>query len=42
MEFLFWCLGHAAGVGLGGARGGQGPNFFEHGHMAYQIDRDYE
>ena len=28
MGFLFGCLGHVPGVGLGGARGAQGVNFF--------------
>ena len=40
----FYCLGHAPGVGLRGARGAQGikRNIFKHGHVAYQIDRDDE
>ena len=43
--FLFLRLGHAPGVGLGGSRGaqwGQKIIFFEHGHVAYQIDWDDE
>ena len=40
--FSFCRLGHAPGVGLRGAGGGQGVKmiFFKHGHVAYQIDRD--
>ena len=37
---LFCRLGHAPGVGLGGAWGTQGGKKFEHGHVAYQIERD--
>ena len=36
-------LGHAPGVGLGGAGFAQGVKndfFFKHGHVAYQIDGD--
>ena len=41
--FLFCSLGHASGVGLWGAWGAQGVNFFfKHGHVAYQIDGDDE
>ena len=41
--FSFCLLGHAPGVGLWGARGAQGVNFFfKHGHVVYQIDRDDE
>ena len=38
-------LGHAPGVGLGGAGGAQGVKFFfffKHGHVVYQIDGDDE
>ena len=39
--FLFYCPGHAPGVGLWGAGGAQVVNlFFKYGHVAYQIDRD--
>ena len=38
--FLFYCQGHAPGVGLWGAGGAEVVNlFFKHGHVAYQIDR---
>ena len=37
---LFCRLGHAPGVGIGGAWGTQGGKKFEHGHVAYQIERD--
>ena len=40
--FLFCRLGHAQGVGLWGAVGAQGVNFFKHGHVAYQINGDDE
>ena len=41
--FSFCRLGHAPGVGLWGAGGAQGVNFFfKHGHVAYQINRDEE
>ena len=40
MEFLFCCLGHALGVGFWGAGAAQVVNFFKHGHVAYQINRD--
>ena len=41
--FSFCPLGHAPGVGLWGARGAQGVNFFfKHGHVVYQIDGDDE
>ena len=33
-------LGHATGLGSGGAQGAQKFICFEHGHVAYQIDRD--
>ena len=37
--FSFCPLGHAPGVGLWGAGGAQGANFFfKHGHVVYQID----
>ena len=37
--FSFGSLGHAPGVGLLGAGGAQGVNFFfKHGHVIYQID----
>ena len=37
-------LGHAPGVGLGGAGGAQGVKkiIFKHGHVVYQIDGDDE
>ena len=39
--FIIFHLGHAPGVRLLGAGGAQGVNyFFEHGHVAYQIDGD--
>ena len=38
MEFSLCHLGHAPGVGLWGALGAEGVNFFfKHGHVAYQI-----
>ena len=43
--FLFFRLGHAPGVGLWGTGGTQGVKqffFFEHGHVAYQIEGDDE
>ena len=44
--FLFYRLGHAPGVKLSGAgvyRGSKKINkFFDHGHVAYQIDGDDE
>ena len=41
--FSFCRLGHAPGVGLWGAGGAQVVNFFfQHGHVAYQIDGDDE
>ena len=41
--FSFCSLGHAPGVGLWGAGGAQGVNFFfKHGHVVYQIDGDDE
>ena len=42
--FLFCCLGHAPGVGLGalGVPRGSMLFFFKHGHVAYQIDKDEE
>ena len=42
--FLFCRLGHTPGVGLWGTGGTQGVKhfFFEHGHVAYQIDGDDE
>ena len=38
--FLFCRLGHAPEVGLWGAGGAKGVKhvFFNHGHVAYQID----
>ena len=41
---LFCRLGHAPGVGLLGTEGTQGVKqfFFNHGHVAYQIDGDDE
>ena len=41
-EFSFCLLGHAPGVGLRGAGGTQGVNyfFFKHGHVVYQINGD--
>ena len=41
MVFSFCHLGHSQGV-LDGGAGGQKINFSEHGHVAYQIDRDAE
>ena len=39
--FLFCRLGHAPEVGLWGAGGAQGGQFFfQHGHVAYQFDGD--
>ena len=36
-------LGHAPGMGLWGAGGAQGVNFFfKHGHVVYQINGDDE
>ena len=41
--FLFYCLDHATGVGLWYTGGAQGvKKKFEHGLLAYQIDRDDE
>ena len=41
--FSFCRLGQAPGVGLWGAGGTQGVNFFfKHGNVAYQINRDGE
>ena len=43
--FSFCPLGHAPGVGLWGAGGAQGVQFFfffKHGHVVYQIDGDDE
>ena len=45
MGFSFCHVGHARpGVRLWGTGGTQGvkKNFFKHGHVAYQIDRDDE
>ena len=39
-RFSFCQLGHAPGVGLWGAHGGQKIIFFKHGHVAFQIDGD--
>ena len=39
-EFLFCRLGHAPGVGLGGAQVVKKTFFFKHGHVACQIDED--
>ena len=43
-RFLFRPLGHAPGVGLWGAGGAQGVNyfFFKHSHVVYQIDGEDE
>ena len=38
LGFSFCRLGHAPGVGLGGAEGGQKFDYSEHGHVAYQIE----
>ena len=40
MGFLFCRLGHAPGVGLGGAWAAQGVKKFERGHVAYLIGGD--
>ena len=42
--FLFCCLGHAPGVGIGALGVPRGSNnfFFKHGHVAYQIDGNDE
>ena len=42
LDFLFCHLGHAPWVGLLGAGVPRGVNFFQHGHVAYQIDGDDE
>ena len=43
-DFLFCPLCHAPGVGLWGAGVPKGSKkfFFQHGHVAYQIDEDDE
>ena len=36
--FSLFCLGHASGMGLWGAGGDQGVNFFfKHGHAAFRV-----
>ena len=40
-DFLFSCLGHAAGLELGGAEGLK-IKFSEFSHMSYQIKEDVQ